>query len=439
MCFSWLFGGLGAPREELALALQCVHAVTNVLFFPAAADRLDLSAGPLTNLAEAVEKAHYVEFFRVFNRLLKHHADAFDQGVVALVRAAATRIQTETKASRKKSSIFVSECWNLIKLVCEQADKFSQFLESIEGCIAPLFEYLKVPEQIDFDDDILAVITLLIQFHKAILPVFQSLLPPILRLYERHRVLSNPLMSVLGVYLLHGGEQLSHEPELLDRIMQVAAASLTTSEAPVMLNNAKGCLLTQLVLQTVGSERAAGFVPAVAKEALKRLDKMPMAEYLQRQLWNVLLCAMCNNGQIVLAVMEEEGKTEFVVNNLLQEGEKASESQSAYDRKVTALGLSAMLMQPTYPDQVVKRFPQIFALVAETLYQQSREELRGRLKVDSEKIGQTQYGDDSDSDSKEEMDTSESNVSFPTKEDEPREGPDFESSEASVMCAYAAM
>ena len=64
----------------------------------------------------------------------------------------------------------MSKCWNIIKVIAGIDVFIPVYLNSIEKELLPLFEYLQFPEKIEFDDEILTVVSIFLKKAKKITP-----------------------------------------------------------------------------------------------------------------------------------------------------------------------------------------------------------------------------------------------------------------------------
>jgi len=72
------------------------------------------------------------------------------------------RILLEIKEISKKglkNNIVIAKCWNIIRAFSGEDSYIPRYLQTIEKELLGLFSLMKNPEKIEFDDEILQVLT----------------------------------------------------------------------------------------------------------------------------------------------------------------------------------------------------------------------------------------------------------------------------------------
>ena len=69
--------------------------------------------------------------------------------------------------------MIMTKCWNIIKTIAGLEEFIPQYLGVIEQQLLPLFEFMEYPEKIEFDDEVLSIITSFIKKSKQISEVQQ--------------------------------------------------------------------------------------------------------------------------------------------------------------------------------------------------------------------------------------------------------------------------
>ena len=70
-----------------------------------------------------------------------------------------------------KNNIILQKCLNILRTISESDAFIPKYLDSIEKVLIPLFEYMEFPERIEFDDEILQIITNFMKRTKQLTPV----------------------------------------------------------------------------------------------------------------------------------------------------------------------------------------------------------------------------------------------------------------------------
>ena len=69
------------------------------------------------------------------------------------------------------------KCWNILKVICDY-DKFvEKFLPVIEKEMIPLFKYIDRTQKVDFDEEIVLIVTSFLKISKKVTPILQQIFP----------------------------------------------------------------------------------------------------------------------------------------------------------------------------------------------------------------------------------------------------------------------
>ena len=236
------------------------------------------------------------------------------------------------------------------------------------------------------------------------------LFPYLQKFFEKYKGVFGSLLPTLNAFIFHGKDLFVATKDWIEIVLRIAHTSMFNTQEPMELNNTEGAILCQLVLQTLGNGVMDAYIPPLLQETLKRLEQKPCAIYLGRELYNIILCSICNNGPLTLATLEAQGKTSAVLKGLIG---AAAQYSSTYDRKVLTIGLSNILTQPTLPVAVADCLSGILEAIVTVLQTQAAEETKRQLKADRKVVAIEDSDSDSDSDSDQDQDQDEKAEKLP--------------------------
>eukprot|EP00826_Nyctotherus_ovalis_P051930 TRINITY_DN6527_c0_g1_i10.p1 TRINITY_DN6527_c0_g1~~TRINITY_DN6527_c0_g1_i10.p1 ORF type:complete len:233 (+),score=46.52 TRINITY_DN6527_c0_g1_i10:99-797(+) len=205
--------------------------------------------------------------------------------------------------------------------------------------------------------------------------------PMLAKVFERYRRTLGILLEVVNAYLYYGKELFKQHKEWVELVLDMAQSSLFTTEEPMELNNAEGAILFQIVLQTLGGGLLDPYMPSIITEVIKRLDNPCNERFLSVQLYNIFLCAVCNNPSLALNLPMTQ--QEFLVKGIL---DVQVAFEGVYNRKVLAIGLLNILMYGNMPELANKYYSQLLSTVISALQLQRLEELEKKLAIDKKEI-----------------------------------------------------
>ena len=214
---SFLINGLASKKEEKAFALQCIDTLKNIVNDSDVIRRVELFINPLlAQLAQILLDIHLPSFFDVVILVINTYSQVIDSTIVVLFGNLVKRILHECELEKAKGStknnIFISSCWNTIHCIVGKNDFHPIFSEEMEKTLMPLLNFLSKPEEIEFDDDILSAISILIKKKGSVSAVFVMVFPLLEKIYTKNKGLLTDLMGVLNSYIYCGRDFLVQNP-----------------------------------------------------------------------------------------------------------------------------------------------------------------------------------------------------------------------------------
>jgi hypothetical protein len=366
---------------EKAFAIQCAEAMYSMIddddLTPRIAGCLRKVFPYFASMAETVELS---DFFGVLVSLASHYGTTIGIGLIYLLDILVKRIIKEWEKGKKRN-ILITRCWNVIYSICENKDFCSKYVESIENSMLPLFNYLANPKDIDFDDDIINTIKILLGCQVKISANMAMIFPVLGKYFEKGGYVFSNLLMVLNYYLYYGKSHFTQHKQWIEILLAMIEKSLFVTVDPVEENNAEGALLIQMIMQNLGEGMMNPYIPNLLQLILKRLNITIKESYLRVQLYNAFLCTVCNNGQLALELNKTQ--LDIILTAIINERDNFSAS---YDRKVLAIGLSNVLIYCTVPELAEKYFPKILESIVCALKEQRVEDMKVHIKEDGQDI-----------------------------------------------------
>jgi hypothetical protein len=102
----------------------------------------------------------------------------------------------------------------------------NMYIFNFEKTLQPLFDYMKNPSRIDFDEDIVLIMTSFIKIIKKIPDSGLALLPNLLKYQKKNKGLTVDLYELLNQYIIAGQGVLETNEDYLKIIIKIFKASL---------------------------------------------------------------------------------------------------------------------------------------------------------------------------------------------------------------------
>ena len=392
----FLLKGLAKEKSEKALALQCADTLKDAIGDSDLVNRLEAFINTLFPLlTEMVSYMDLPSFYESLMTIISCYANSIDSSMLKLLESLVARVDKEYKelqARGERNNMTINQCWNVIRAIGEQSAFFPVFMDSIENALLPMFNYLVDPTDIEFDDDIMQVICALITKRGDISENMAKIFPYLPNFFEKYNRSFGSLFQTLNCYLYYGKNIFAANKSWIETIVKLVVESLYSTREIAEVNNSEGAILGQILLQTAGNGVLDLYIPLLIEQALKRLSITPTADYLSRELYNLILCAICNNALLALNKIESQGSTETLFTGIIAASGKY---QANYDVKVLVIGLSNIMIQSTLPPFLSKSLAKILEVIVNALQRQTVKDAKQLIKTDKKDLGLDDNGSNS--------------------------------------------
>lgn len=157
-----------------------------------------------------------------------------------------------SSSRREKDSqynLIVNKCFNIIRTLTDNATYVTKYIIVLEEILEPLFDHMKAPSKIDFDEDIILIMTSFIKHLKALPKSALALLPELPKYLKKSKGLLLDLYELVNQYIVYGNGIVDMKEEYNKIIMKIFRASFDKKsdydKSPFL-----GASLMQVWLQT---------------------------------------------------------------------------------------------------------------------------------------------------------------------------------------------
>ena len=102
----------------------------------------------------------------------------------------------------------INKCFEVIRSIFNNELFIIKYYSKIEEMIFPLLKYMRYPNKIDFDDDIVIIITIIIKILKKIPPIAINLLPDLPKYLRKNKGMNLLLYELINQYIINDNENL---------------------------------------------------------------------------------------------------------------------------------------------------------------------------------------------------------------------------------------
>lgn len=135
---------------------------------------------------------------------------------------------TQSSTRREKDSqynIVVNKCFNIIRTISDKEEYVQKYILQLEEILDPIFEHMKNPTKIDFDEDIVLIMTSFIKHLKYIPKSGLKILVELPKYLKKSKGLLLDLYELVNQYIVYGKKIIDTKEDYNKIIMKIFRAS----------------------------------------------------------------------------------------------------------------------------------------------------------------------------------------------------------------------
>mmetsp|Transcript_3215 Transcript_3215/g.2960 ORF Transcript_3215/g.2960 Transcript_3215/m.2960 type:complete len:373 (+) Transcript_3215:1436-2554(+) len=270
----------------------------------------------------------------------------------------------------------------MIRFIADVKETTPEQVLEIEKQLIPLFEYMKNPNDIEFDEDIYLFETSLMRKTKSVSEAGWVLFNCLTLVQEKFDNTFIQLFEAINCYLEFGATAFIGNPELLGKLTEMCRKCLfakykkKTSER----ENMEAALIYQQLLQSF-PQVLDTILPSILSSAMERLNSRITKDYFRVRLLGIILASFDYNCQLSISILSSAmtpNNDTCLDNALKQILASISHFKEPYDKKVAVKGLCNLL--------VLQDLPQGMAIGHEIIFKMIIQILSGVVPIEENKM-----------------------------------------------------
>lgn len=161
--------------------------------------------------------SHWSYIFIIIRVFSDKIAEIPDLILIVIKRLVITILEFMKKDKKTYRSIQISNCWNTIRTICEQK-LFIAYRDAIERELMPLFDFMNKPDEIDFDDEVVAIMKSFIQLSGNISQIEWTLFNTFPAIFDKCSNILSTIFTPLNYIIMYGKDVIGKNPETLDMV-----------------------------------------------------------------------------------------------------------------------------------------------------------------------------------------------------------------------------
>lgn len=417
---------LTSGEDALALAHQSADTLNTIINDNDIIPRVRPMINELLkDVAGCIMSVRIPDFFDFLSEIFKFYKDDInEESLILTIKCLVQRIEKDVtdakgearaenpfqveQVQREKSesstfttSMSVQKCWSIIISILETDTYIEKYLPQMEEELKYLFGLLCDPSRIEFDDEIVKAMKIIITKSGRISETMRILFPYLKKSHEKHKFIYSELFDVIKAYCKVDKDFIFSTPDHLQNIFGYGVQTLFNGDHTA--NGAVYLIQLFLLLKSDNHHLTEAIIPEVLSRVFDRLKEKPMNRILKRCLFGIILAAIVSNYRATFQYLESTSSTPTVLQTLLKFSPKSMDN--ALERKLFSMSLTSLLTQEELPDSVREKSPQIISKITEILVKTTLDEAKKARKKEKKKLEYKEDDDfDSDLDSEDESD-----------------------------------
>ena len=295
-----------------------------------------------------------VQFFEALQEIISANFPVVLEHVAQLVLLLVNKIQTvvaeciQDEGKKKKKTIFIIKSWNILRFISAHKALPNEKLLEIEQTLLPVFEYIRSPKDIEFDDDILLFEVSLMRKCQTVTQAGWTLFSQLKLVQEKYEGTFLQLFPILNCYLYYGKDMFASQPEYLKSVADMCGKCIfavfksKVNEAA----NSEGALIYQQILHTF-PKAVDALLESIFSFTLMRLMSQVSHNFFRVRLLGVILSGFAYDACKTVGILSSSATPEnesYLVFALRLIFQSAHLFTHTYDRKGAALGLLHLLI-----------------------------------------------------------------------------------------------
>lgn len=294
------------------------------------------------------------EFFkRIFEKVCKRIHVEIERHFRLKFKVKKERNKIKKKANEKTNlndyNIIINKCFNIIRMLMHIKDFVINNNELIENSLAPLVSYMNEPAKIEFDEDIITIIYLIIMHNRKLTPLCFSLIKNLYKYCDKVGGLLLDLYLLINACLAYGTEQILLNEEYLLGIISVFNSGINGIK---FTNSAfYTCILIQTWLincTNLPNQYLIQLINTIITKINKIILNYKKTKSLGEELYDYLgyvtliLCGLINYSPIIISQLDQTNNRNSLEDWLTLIG-KVNEPGFEYEIKVIIYSICAII------------------------------------------------------------------------------------------------
>ena len=224
-------------------------------------------------------------------------------------------MQQEKVVQKTNYRLIVSKCFSVLRRIFKNEKLILNNYNQIEKFIEPLMKYMKTPNKIDFDDDLIDILIMIIKTLKYLPNLAINFLPDIGQNIRKNKGITKNLFNLTNLYVIYSNSEIEKKGEYSKSLFKLYKKSFTNTfsrESPYL------CTIIMQIWLTFSVTIPKNIILNIISFAKERLQDINLelkkgltdfakpgldSQILNLAIINLIICAFVNYSDTIFAII----------------------------------------------------------------------------------------------------------------------------------------
>ena len=294
----------------------------------------------------------------------------------------------QDKSGKINYRLIISKCFSVLHIIFKNEKLILQKYQQIEKYIEPLMKYMKTPNKIDFDDDLINIIIVIIKTLKYLPNLAINFLPDIGQVLRKNKGMAKNLFTLINLYVVYSNGEIENKEDNSKYLFKLYKKCF--SKESVYKESAYLCtviLEIWFIICNIIPQKTVLNILSFALERLQDINFGAKASYsdmgkvsfdsqiLKYGLTNLILSSFVHYSEYISEKIDLKDILMKYSSNIVYN----KINNSLYENKIFVLSLCSILRNKKITRKIINETPEIISLCYYTLKIIKKKELKNNI------------------------------------------------------------
>ena len=310
-------------------------------------------------------------------------------------------MEQEKIITKTNYRLIISKCFSVLHKIFKNEKLILNKYAEIEKYIEPLMKYMKTPNKIDFDDDLIDIMIMIIKTLKYLPNLAINLLPDIGQVMRKNKGITKNLFILINLYIIYSNSEIEKKEEYSKCIFKLYKKSFTNTfskESPYL------CTILIQIWMTFSAIIPKNIVLNIISFARERFQDVNLevkkvitdtkkpgfdAHVLNLSIINLIICTFVHYSDMVLDIINIKDLIQYASHIVAYKYHL-----TLYECKIYVLSLCSILRNKNLRTNIIDDIPKIISFCSNILKRIKKEEINPEENIITNNIKNKNFDED---------------------------------------------